>query len=275
VITAAILPRTYTCKSVEKSFKAPVKSYGVSFCSLNQDLMTTKASTVSRNATTPFLQRSKAVFNFATVDEAVEYLKKNYDVDAEFLNIYQANLFAGAIEDFVKLNNNRDMFCGLRIKNADSESFDEYHKIKRIPWAQVQYRYVAAGNIYRLEELLMRCNSSFWLQQPDRIIEEHAIAYENGSHPYKDPSGTIYHELAHWLELKNKPTISPKALVSRDNPPLDFEDIEITAMVSGYTQKSIAEFNAEYVAARMCGLKFPEMVNKLHKEHYGLDLVFP
>ncbi len=200
--------------------------------------------------------------DFATVSEAEEHLKQ-YGIEAEFENLTSANLTVSAIEDFIQINDNPDMFKGLKIgKEVVGNSI----------FGTVRTGFDYAKNEITNCELLL--NSAYdWSRHKNRAW----INYSSGHYASADEKYSVYHELAHWLHFQNSPE-----KYSRTADKFKFGQISVNdygkrvfGRVSGYAAKSSIEFVAEYVAARMCGHKFPKSVDDEYMAYTNLSLKFP
>jgi len=212
---------------------------------------------------TPTKKVAGAEHNFTTMDEVSEYLETKFGIDAEFVNIGHANLVASAIEDFVKLNNNPDMFKGLKI--AAVNSIDQSPNVPGC----LYYSYSES----KTKELIVKFSKAYDWRRHEEIAKYN---YEEGHYASTSPKYTIYHELAHWLDANR----NLREYVYNNNKikaGQGFNDLGklISGKVSNYAQKNQIEFKAEYVAAKMCGLSFPKRVDALYEENNGPELIFP
>lgn len=202
--------------------------------------------------------------NFETVEEASEYLKQ-YGIDAEFENTIVANLAVGAIEDFIKVNNNNKMFEGLKIGtyvSSDSNVLGSVHNI---------YNY--DSDEIKLSEL--NFNSSYDWKRHDKKCEYN---FETGHYASNHPKYSIYHELGHWLHFQKMPREYSQLndmfkygkVFVNDTGKINF------GKVSGYAQISTIEYFAETIAAKMCGLSFPDKaMQEFNELNQILNLKFP
>lgn len=184
--------------------------------------------------------------NFKTVEEASEYLKQ-YGIEAQFENTIVANLTVGAIEDFIKVNNNDKMFEGLKIGTyvcSNSNVLGSIHNI---------YNYDT--DTIKLSEL--NFNSSYDWQRHEKRCN---FNVETGHYASNHPKYSIYHELGHWLHFQKMPRE-----YSQLNDKFKYGQVYVNetgkinfGKISGYAQTSTIEYIAETIAARMCGLNFPQ-----------------
>ena len=212
---------------------------------------------------TPTKKVAGAEHNFTTMDEASEYLETKFGIDAEFVNIGHANLVVSAIEDFVKLNNNPDMFKGLKIAAVNS-----INQSPNVPGC-LYYSYSES----KTKELIVKFSKAYDWRRHEEIAKYN---YEEGHYASTSPKYTIYHELAHWLDANRnlrEYVYNNKKIKAGQG----FNDLGklISGKVSNYAQEDQIEFKAEYVAANMCGLSFPKRVDALYEENNGPELIFP
>lgn len=200
--------------------------------------------------------------NFTSVEEATEHLKQ-YGIDAEFVNLLGANLMVSAIEDFIQINNNPEMFKGLKIRVNKSDN-NTYGSVR------TSYDY----DNHKINYSVLELNSAYdWNRHKKRTWD----SYNSGHYASADEKYSMYHELAHWLHFHDSPEN-----YSRTSDKFKYGEVHVNdygkrvfGKVSGYAQKSSLEFIAEYIAARMCGHKFPESVNKEYHCQTNLSLTFP
>ena len=201
--------------------------------------------------------------DFSSVEEASEYLKQ-YGIEAEFSKLKLANLVVDSIEDFIQINDNPDMFRGLVIKKNTN---DGIHTFGSVSW---KYSY--------LESKILDCYLSF---NEAYDFERHKNTawrnYFSGHYASASEKYSIYHELGHWLDLQSRPEEYARSndAFARNEKYVNEIGKRRFGKVSAYAQKSPQEYIAEYIAARMCGLEFPEEVNKEIEYYTPLRLKFP
>lgn len=198
-------------------------------------------------------------FNFNTIKEAVEYLKK-YGIKADFDNLICANLAVGAIEDFIVVSKHQDLFRGLTIKYA------KHNDEKSTGYVAASYNH----DCHFIDDLYICFNSLYdWQNHAQNSIEK----YEDGRWASSNPKNSFYHELSHWLDVKHNPK---KAYCPDiDNNDNDENKIKkIQGKVSGYSQVSTMEFIAEYITGKMCGHKYPKSVDELYRNNTNIQLSF-
>lgn len=203
--------------------------------------------------------------SFNNTDEAIEYLKEKYNIEAEFENLTIANLAVGAIEDFIKINENEHLFDGLVIKKQiDNTSV----------YGGMKYKYnYATGQL----KSCVYFNLAYDWKRHDKLVKKD---YNLGYHPSDNPKLTFYHELAHWLDLHNNPEDYISTCDKFNSGKVYINDLgkKVFGKVSGYAQESPIEFKAEYISAKMCGLSFPKLVDEFFKQDYivkNIPLKFP
>ncbi len=197
--------------------------------------------------------------SFKSIKEVQDYLAK-YNIKSDFHDLMTANLAAGAIDDFIKANNNKKLFNGLEISYTvsegawDGKTTSGYDELKNE---------ITRSNIV----LNIACD---W-KRPKKIAQ---MAYNKNHSSSNNPKNTIYHELGHWLHFHNDPlgyyVIGHK--YNDDNPKkaeITEEEKNIFGRVSNYATKSPVEFVAEYISAKMNGFKYPKIVDNYFKMFYG------
>ncbi len=213
----------------------------------------------------PLERKVDTVCNFETCQQAQEYLKDKYGIEAEFADTTQANLCAGTMEDFIKLNNDPKIFDGLRIQIMTEDVEKEYLKAKgyigRLGGLVSHSNHYDTNN-NTLEDLTLRFPG-----KPE-TIDELSKDYSSGLHPSANMKQTFDHELAHWLHAKKAPLFY--VLVGG----IENAGKDLSGRVSGYAQMDIKEFVAEYVTGRMSGATYPKVVDEMYRQFNGPDLKF-
>lgn len=212
----------------------------------------------------------KACFN--SLDEAHEYFLKEYGIDAEFKNFFQARITKDAIDSFGELNyqgKGKKLFEGLKI-NSNLESKTAYAamcyrvkkdgKIFKKDTAAQEYIEIKKDKEIIADEMHISLNPSFevWMQNQTKDNQFSASSYKD----------YIIHELTHYLHAKENPH---DYLLSAYKRPIA-QQKESLRQVSHYASKNLAEFVAEYAVARLNGRIFPKEIDELYKELRGPDL---
>lgn len=202
--------------------------------------------------------------NFEDIEEASEYLKK-YGVEAKFENTIAANLTVGAIEDFIKINNNPKMFEGLKIGTYVNQDSDV------LGCVQTSFNY----NNNTINSCNLKLNSSYDWNRHNKRCEYN---FSTGHYASNHPKYSIYHELGHWLHFQKMPREYSKL-----SDKFKFGEVFINetgkvifGKVSGYAQTTTLEYIAETIASKMCGLNFPKRTMQEFEElNKVLNLKFP
>ena len=204
---------------------------------------------------------SGTVHDFKTVEDSIKYLNEKYGITAEFIDLTQANLFAGAVDDLTKLTGNTDIFRDLKIRIAP-DAFDNL-KTK-----------MATRSDYKTGKSEILINPAFdWARQDKKMMDD----YQAGYHPTYNPKDDYIHELIHYIDFKGNPVEFVKEDNAYKSGKLSFTDYgkSITAKVSSYATNNPAEFHAEYVVGRFNGIKYPDSVNNgFEQTWHGTDLNF-
>lgn len=196
-----------------------------------------------------------SVHKFKSVDDAKKYLSQNYSIDADFVNLEQANLFAGSVDDLSKAIGSKDYFKGLKVSVAP-EKYESSSIKASLSWD------------YATGEAELFINPAYnWKQQLKLAKSE----YAKGLHPTTNPKDTWIHELAHWLDFKGNPERYGKTDIAYKNGESWFNDYgkSLTAKVSSYAPTSPAEFNAEYICGRVNGMEYPAATNNLFLQFWN------
>ncbi len=197
--------------------------------------------------------------SFKSTKEAHDYLKK-YKIQAVFPTVAIANLAVGAIEDYIKVNNNKKMFQGLQIVYDTTLNC----------WL--------GGTLPTLKKGIISFNTAATDWKNADVSAQRS--YDNNFHSSNNPKKTFYHELAHWLHYKNNPenyiflnsiskNMSKIPLEDSSEVPSIYNLRKKLAKVSNYGATNPHEFVAEYVTARMNGQAYPEHINNLFKMFYN------
>lgn len=189
-----------------------------------------------------------SVHHFKSAQDSAKYLSEKYGITAEFINKEQANHFAGAVDDLVKLTDNPHIFKGLKIRIAP-ENFNDTLTHMSLNWDY------ATGKA----ELLI--NPAYnWNVCKKSCLND----YQKGHHPGINLKGTYIHELAHYLDFKGNPIEFGKTEKAFGCGQTYYNNYgkSITAKVSNYATESPAEFHSEYIVGRFNGIEYPEATNK-------------
>ena len=194
----------------------------------------------------PIVQGS--IHHFKSTQDSAKYLLEKYGITAEFVNTEQANLFAGAVDDLVKLTGKPHIFRGLKTRIAP-EKYDN------MSTKMTLFSDYATG-----EAELWINPACDWNNYKKGCLKN----YQAGHNPSANPKDTYIHELVHYLDFKGNPVEYVKTNNAFNNGQIYFNDYgkSITAKVSSYATKNDAEFHAEYVAGRLNGIMYPEATNK-------------
>lgn len=220
---------------------------------------------------------------FEDIIDADKYFMEEYGIDTYFDNLAQAHIVKSAVDDFIKLTNDKKMFKGLTIYtknlNEDSDDDNENETVEdtgqntEIEDCDDDKDYTYALYFYipdeqsqikdKIKNPEIILNTEFsWSNATIRREQEKAKWYSVGT-----LKGLIVHELAHYLHsLRN-----PKLFFEDTFPDLEKEK-EIMKEVSEYAAEEPTEFVAEYVAGRMAGKKYSAEVDRLYKKYKGPEL---
>lgn len=188
---------------------------------------------------------------FLTKEDAAKYFKKEYGIDAQFINLKEAHLLKDAIDDFAILDykeKGKKLFDGLKIgigkynhkTIAHMEYWDEKDRDSKINF----------NKFYNWQNLEVDLKND----------------YESDFHPTKKVRQYFHHELGHWLHFQN----APKLFDEYSN--FSQEEKKIASLVSEYATEDKTEFVAEYIAGRMNGETYPDEVDSLYQKYKGPDL---
>ena len=194
---------------------------------------------------------------FSSTNEASRYLRE-FGIDAEFLNIEQANTCTQAIEDLIQAIGNKEIFSGLSIKTQALNDMDE----KTV--AEFEYNMETFKNCIYL-------NPNFDWQSADKLAKED---FHMCHHPTTKSKDNFIHELSHYLDFIG----NPKNFIEMDKKFGGFNasGIFATSKVSEYAAEHPAEFCAEYICGKMGGVEYPEGTNNLFAQFWnGCKLNFP
>ena len=203
-----------------------------------------------------------SIHHFKNQKDAINYLTKNYGIDGNFIDTHQANLFAGAVDDLSKALGSNEYFRGLKV-SVDPTRFENTLTKMMLSWD------------YATGKAELFINPAYnW-----RNIKKLNLSdYNNLFHPTTNPKDTYIHELAHWLDFKGNPNRFGETEIAFSSGKTYYNNVGkmITAKVSSYAPKSPGEFAAEYICARMNGIKFPKAVDKEFEADWnGPVLNFP
>lgn len=196
-----------------------------------------------------------SIHKFKSIEDAKKYLSQHYAIMADFMNLEQANLFAGSVDDLSKALNSKEYFKGLKVF-VDSEKFDSVTTKACIKWNKE----TGEAKIY--------INPAFNWKSNSKLCRND---FDSGYHPSANPKDTFTHELVHWLDFKGNPEkygTTEFAFHKGETVYTDFGKL-VTAKVSTYAANSPAEFNAEYICGRLNGIKYPAATNNEFVNHWN------
>ncbi len=225
---------------------------------------------------------------FKSVEEASEYFKTEYGIDAKFSNLIQAHVTKYAIDDFAKLNINnsgKKVFEGLKIATEQSNTkeaavaeigisyFWENNKDFEI------FKKMFAQNKSQEEKakFLIKCPPMGWRYEDCTIFLNDNFNWTNSSRERMERmskhlsvstlKGVIQHELGHILHGINDPYMYTVTTLKDTK-----EKENIRSEVSKYSKVSGAEFVAEYIAGRLSGKTYSPKVDNLYIEYGGPNI---
>ena len=104
---------------------------------------------------------SKKIDNtFSTINEAIEYLSSEYGITLKSDNLNFANILISSVKDFIKLNQNENMFRGLEIQTTNQTGNGNW-----------EYN----CNLDNGEFIVETSNDDYW----DNIVEKSKEDYNN------------------------------------------------------------------------------------------------
>lgn len=205
-----------------------------------------------------------SLHKFKSIEDAKKYLSQNYAIDADFVNLQEANLFAGSVDDLSRAIGSKKYFEGLKVE-VNPSKFDTLHTKASLNWD------------YATGEAKLYINPAFNWKQHVKLAKKD---YAEGWHPTTNPKDTYSHELVHWLDFKGNPRKYGQTELKFDSGEVYFNDYgkSITAKVSSYASGSPAEFNAEYICGRLNGVQYPratdnEFINRWNGPKISFDNV--
>ena len=199
---------------------------------------------------------------FKSIDEANDYFKNEYGIDAQFETIVQAQISKLAVDEYVKLLNNKRCFEGLkfRLGKLDSDIVAKYVFMQGIHYDKNKSK--QSTNVFKYCHGIIYLNRDLnWNDYP-KIRRKQAIYREKSAPDMKD---LIIHELAHYLHSVSSPN---KYMKYMSSPTCADE-------VSGYACKNNREFVAEYITGKMAGKKYSGEVDDMYKIYGGPDIFKP
>lgn len=213
---------------------------------------------------TQFEFKKGKIFHFNTIKEAEDYLKQ-YGVSAEFCALSQADDFTGAIEDLIELTGDKDIFKGLKV-HPDLNQFFSTNTC-----AAFCYKY----GIDKKPKSRIVLNPAHDWKKTKALAR---YSYDDGFRPTYLTKSDFIHELSHYIEYINNPeSFMEQVKYDNENPrELTYTEKLIRSKVSGYATTNTREFCAEYISARLAGVKYPKAVDfEFIKNWKGKPLTFP
>lgn len=181
-----------------------------------------------------------------------ESLKNIYGIDANLTNLPIAEKVLSTVEDFCSVNKKKNLFKGLELNSGVVPTTEDI-----------------AINSYNLEngKFAIKFNESIDFNNLDKITKE---AYNAGKIPADDPNCLLYREFGHFLNFKHNPT----AYHVTTGRSYCGESELIARRLSD--SKKVSDFNANYIAGRMCGKTYPKKLYTYFEENVGnTNLRFP
>lgn len=219
---------------------------------------------------------------FSSVDEAQEYFLKEYGIDAEFNDIFQATIFKQAVDSFIPLNyedKGKRLFEGLVVRNSEelfeNDEYESYAVLDCNFLTDIPDEILEKGTYESIEYIVKHPESISF--KDEKILLNPNVDYDSNTFAknakskessYRFFSGNLTHELGHWLHLKNDP------LTYYLSEFLEFsdEEKEIIKEVSEYSTADMTEFVAEYIAGRLENKHYSPQTDKIYKDLGGPNL---
>lgn len=179
-------------------------------------------------------------------------LKTLYNIDSTIQNPDLAKRTLSAVEDFVNVNKKNKMFSGLKIESAVLDDASLY----------AESQFDAAKKTFSI-----RFNENFDWKNLDKTSK---AMYDHGMIPSDNPACLIYKNLGEFLNFRYNPdayAISTGRYFTGNSA---LQALKVSNSVD------ISDFNANYIAGRMCGRTYPKTLHTSFEENLGnTDLRFP
>lgn len=215
--------------------------------------------------------------DFQTLDEAEQYFKDEYGIDAKFHKLIIAFLVKEAIDDYIRQNPEHDkrMFEGLKIDYKDldnymcpaqvSQPISYSDRIKNKEYEN-QQEYLddiksARDDEIRIDDTTLYFNTMYGWDNIEAITEDR---YANNIFSTENVRHIPRHELAHCLESIQE---TPKEVLLRYNTRIPTPDIQPAIEISERAAYSISEFIAELAAGILDGKTYSAEIDKLNEKY--------
>ena len=159
-----------------------------------------------------------------------------------------------AIEDFCKINNDKELFKGLNI----GEYYDEDNK-----------NIFECNSNWQTEDFEINFNKNFdW----DNIAKFTKNEYDSANCGSNNEKYYIYQALGYYLNFKHSPYDYSLNSITKINE--DKEKFSLYSKMSN--SKNLSGFNAAFIATKMCKEPTPKILEDIYVENGGnTDLIFP
>ena len=198
--------------------------------------------------------------------DAVNYLKNNFNIEADFGN--NTKLASLVVKAFRNVNN----ILHGSLENTELKIVSDYSVFKNRPKGKYP-----DGTVKETEPALLITagNKSTLCFNPDcdwdNVEQRVQDNFEKGNLAYKEPIGLVYHEIGHFLHHNSN---LEKYNAANDESPYDTDKIIIEKQVSKLATKDFGELVAEVFAKKMLKHYISDEVQDLYKDwaHYGPNI---
>lgn len=187
-----------------------------------------------------------------TAIEINKQLKKLYGIDSKLTDPSLAQTMLSVVEDFCRVNKKDNLFRGLKLGSTN-----------RLGSKDVARReYDVANGRFKIE-----FNKFFDWKHLDEITKQF---YDAGKIPDDNPKCLLYMELGRFLNFKYNP-------IAYNLTEYRYYTGQSEAIALRISQSvGLSDFNANYIAGKMCGQSYPKGLHQYFEDHSGnIDLRFP
>ena len=179
-------------------------------------------------------------------------LQSVYGIHSEIKDLRIAQKVLETVKNFCVVNQSKKLFNGLSL--TSSNNFAEKTEISLRKWD------------YNKKTFNIDFNEIFNWNNLEEITQEN---YDCCKLPSNNPLCTLYKELGYFLNFKYNPAVYK--VLDETRTTLTSEKLVKRIGDSTY----VNDFNANYVAGRMCGIPYPKIICDTFLQDGNNDLIFP
>ena len=193
----------------------------------------------------------KSTTNTKSANDINKILTTEYGIKSTLTNPDVAKLFLASVEDFVKLNN-KNMFEGLILSDLTDDN-----------------------NIYKYKHSINTNSFEISFQKnlnENDIIKKTQNSYEKNFIATNDKKYLFYKSLGSFLCFKENPFSYNYKTQRRA---IGGDKLIASRKLGIHATENYSEYNANYIAAKMCKLPTTQKMDDIYEDLIGADINFP